>query len=50
MFNAAGLSLNTAVAPVVQMLDNDIQRVNRCPVEKYQQKTRYPLDSDLSRG
>ena len=38
-------------APVVQTLDNAIQRINHYPVDKYRQnKPRYPLDSDLSGG
>ena len=36
-------------APVAQRLDNAIQRINHYPVEKcWQNKPRYPLDSDLS--
>ena len=39
------------LAPVVQRLDNAIHRINRYPVDKYwQNKPRYPLDSDLSGG
>ena len=39
------------LAPVVQRLDNAIQRINHYPVDKYwQNKPRYPLDSDLSGG
>ena len=39
------------LAPVVQRLDNAIQRMNRSPVDKCSQnKPRYPLDSDLSGG
>ena len=38
-------------APVVQRLDNAIHRINRYPVGKcWQNKPRYPLDSDLSSG
>ena len=36
---------------VVQRLDNAIHRLNRYPVDKcWQNKPRYPLDSDLSGG
>ena len=36
---------------VVQRLDNAIHRINRYPVDKcWQNKPRYPLDSDLSSG
>ena len=52
MFYTAGLSLNTAVAPVIQRLDSAIQRVHRCPVDKYWQNKHaihwiviYPVDS-----
>ena len=39
------------LAPVVQRLDNTIHRINRYPVDKcWQNKPRYPLDSDLSGG
>jgi len=39
------------LAPVVQNLDNAIHRINRYPVDKcWQNKLRYPLDSDLSGG
>ena len=42
---------NRGQAPVVQRLDNAIHRINRYPVDKCRQnKTRYPLDSDLSGG
>ena len=38
-------------APVVQRLDNAIHRINRYPADKcWQNKPRYPLDSDLSGG
>ena len=38
-------------APVVQRLDNAIHRINHYPADKYwQNKPRYPLDSDLSGG
>ena len=38
-------------APVVQRVDNAIHRINRYPVGKcWQNKPRYPLDSDLSSG
>ena len=38
-------------APVVQRVDNAIQRINRYPVDKcWRKKLRYPLDSDLSGG
>ena len=38
-------------APVVQRMDNAIQRINRYPVDKcWRKKLRYPLDSDLSGG
>ena len=40
----------TILAPVVQRLDNVIQRINRYPVDKCLNKPRYPLDSDLSGG
>ena len=37
------------LAPVVQRLDNAIHRINHYPVDKcWQNKPRYPLDSDLS--
>ena len=40
-----------AQAPVVQRLDNAIHRINRYPADKYwQNKLRYPLDSELSGG
>ena len=36
---------------VVQRLDNAIHRINRYPADKcWQNKPRYPLDSDLSAG
>ena len=39
------------LARVVQRLDNAIHRINRYPVDKcWQNKPRYPLDSDLSGG
>ena len=43
---------STALAPVVQKLDSAIHRINRYPVDKsdYENRLRYPLDSDLSRG
>ena len=38
-------------APVVQRVDNAIHRINRYPADKcWQNKPRYPLDSDLSVG
>ena len=38
-------------APVVQRLDNAIHWISRYPADKYwQNKPRYPLDSDLSGG
>ena len=38
-------------APVVQRLDNAIHRIYRYPADKcWQNKPRYPLDSDLSGG
>ena len=41
----------TAQAPVVQRLDNAIHRINHYPADKcWQNKPRYPLDSDLSGG
>ena len=44
-------SFLTDLAPVVQRLDNAIQRINRYPVDKcWQNKPRYPLDSDLTGG
>ena len=40
-----------AQGPVVQKVYNSIHRINRYPVDKYQQnKPRYPLDNDLSGG
>ena len=42
---------SSSLAPVVQRLDNAIHRINRYPVDKcWQNKPRYPLDSDLSGG
>ena len=39
------------LAPVVQRVDNAIHRINRYPADKcWQNKLRYPLDSDLSGG
>jgi len=39
------------LAPVVQRLDNAIHGINHYPVDKcYQNKPRYPLDSDLTGG
>ena len=41
----------TLQGPVVQKVFNAIHRINRYPVDKYQQnKPRYPLDSFLSGG
>ena len=38
-------------APIVQRVDNAIQRINCYPAVKcWQNILRYPLDSDLSRG
>ena len=42
---------NIELAPVVQKLDNTIHRINHYPADKWwQNKPRYPLDSDLSGG
>ena len=42
---------NEALAPVVQRLDNAIHQINHYPVDKcWENKPRYPLDSDLSDG
>ena len=39
------------LGPVVQSVDNAIQRINHYPVDKrYQNLLRYPLDSDFSGG
>ena len=39
------------LAPIVQTLDNAIQHINHYPVDKWwQNKPRYPLDSDLCSG
>ena len=39
------------LVPVVQRVDNAVHGINRYPVNKYyQNKPRYPLDSDLSSG
>ena len=41
----------TNMAPVVRRLDNAIHWINHYPADKYwQNKPRYPLDSDLSGG
>ena len=38
-------------APVVQKLDNAIQRINRYPEDRYyESQLHYPLDSNLSSG
>ena len=38
-------------APVVQMLDSAIHRINHYPADKYYgNQLRYPLESDLSGG
>ena len=43
--------LEGALAPVVQMLDSAIHRINHYPADKYYgNQLRYPLDSDLSGG
>ena len=39
------------LAPVVQMLDSSIHRINHYPAHKYYgNQLRYPADSDLSGG
>ena len=39
------------LAPVVQMLDSAIHRINHYPADKYYgNQLRYPLDRDLSGG
>ena len=39
------------LGPVVRSVDNAIHRINRYPADKcWQNKLRYPLDSDLSDG
>ena len=43
--------LDKVQAPVVQRLDNTIHRINHYPADKWwQNKPRYPPDSDLSGG
>ena len=43
--------LSSAQGPVVRRLDNAIHRINHYPVDRcWQNKPRYPLDSDLSGG
>ena len=49
--NSTPVSLNIVQGPVVQSLDSAIHWINHYPVDKcWQNKLRYPLDSDLSGG
>ena len=51
IFSKKTLPENNLTGPVVQRLDNAIHRINRYPVDKcWQNKPRYPLDSNLSGG
>ena len=47
--NRMGYYVWKPLAPVVRKVDNAIRRINHYPVDKcWQNKPRYPLDSDLS--
>ena len=46
-----GQPFSKHLGPVVRSVDNAIHRINRYPADKcWQDKLRYPLDSDLSGG